>query len=168
MCRCRYIYIYIYTRSVYILWTYRRNATIRYLLVHYMFSKARRGLTVLCARFLPVVRGGFCFVKEKIVGNASGLRRLTVFIPSSSAFRSRSKHSGVKCSEQTRLCLDTGGSFKRNLASHCFKRSGFLSGIVTKLTPRLMSMSLLQQPKAIQCTICTCTEVTPPILHVKQ
>ena len=133
-----------------------------------MFSKARRGLTVLCARFLPVLRGGFCSVKEKIVCKASGLRRLTVFFPSSSAFRSRSKHSGVKWSEQTRLCLDTGGSFKRNLTSHFFKRSGFLSGRVKKLTPRLMSMSLLQQPKALQSTICTCTEVTPSILHVKQ
>ena len=148
-----------------------RNATIRYVLVHYMLSKARRGLTVLRALFLPVVQyvvAGFCSVKEKIVGNASGLRRLTVFVPIRSAFRSRSKHSGVKCSEQTRLCLDTGGSFKRNLTSHCFKGSGFLSGRVKKLTPRLMSMSLLQQPKATQCTICTCTEVTPPLLHVKQ
>ena len=84
-----------YILSVYILWTYRRNATIRYMLVHYMFSKARRGLTVLCARFLPVVRCGFCSVKENIIGNAAGLRRLTVFVPSISAFRSRSKHSGV-------------------------------------------------------------------------
>ena len=104
-----------------------------------------------------------------IVGNASGLRCLTVFVPSNSAFRSRSKHSGVKCSEQTRLCLGTGGSFKQNLTSRCFKRSGFLSGRVKKLTPYLISMSLLQQPNSIQCIIsCTCAEVTPPILHVKR
>ena len=103
-------------------------------------------------------------MKEKIVGNASGLRRLTVFLPSSSAFSSHSKHSGVKCSEQTRLCLDTGGSFKRNLTSYYFKKSGFLSCRVKKLAPRLMSMSSLQQPKAIQCTIsCTCAEVTLPL-----
>ena len=35
-------------------------------------------VTALCACFLPVVRGGFCSVKEKIVGNAPGLRHLTV------------------------------------------------------------------------------------------
>ena len=114
-------------------------------------------LQLLC--LLPASGTWWFLLRERnIVGNASGLRCLTVFVLSISAFRSHLKHSGVKCSEQTRLCVDTGGSFKRNLTSHFFKRSVFLSGRVEKLTPHLMLMSLLQQLKAIQCTI-SCTRV---------
>ncbi len=112
---CSYLdFLCSYLSSVYIfLWTYRRNVTIRYVLVQYpmYICLERRGvaITVLCARFLPVIRCGFYSMKEKIVGNASGLRRLTVFVLGSSAFRSRLKHSGVRCSEQTRLYLDKSG-----------------------------------------------------------